>query len=75
MATTKELEERVTALQAQLSDMEDAIRRIATENNNLVSMVAKLSDDLSSSKADVATLKRNAELKAKADARAGVTKY
>lgn len=75
MATTKELEEKVNALQRQLTDMEGAIRRIAQENNNLVAMVVKLSDDLSASKGEVALLKRNAEAKAKADAKAGVTKY
>ncbi len=75
MATTKELEERVSALQNQLTDMEGAIRRMAQENNSLVSMVAKISDDLNASKADVATLKRSAEARARAEAKAGVTKY
>ena len=75
MATTKELEEKVNALQRQFTDMEDAIRRLAQENNNLVGMLSKLSDDLNTSKGEVAMLKRNAEAKAQADARAGVTKY
>lgn len=73
--TAKELEEKVSGLQKQLSEMEGAIRSLAQENNSLVSMVAKISDDLQGSKADLAVLKARAEAKAKADALAGVTKY
>lgn len=73
--TAKELEDKVNGLQKQISEMEDAFRRLSQENNNLVGMIAKLSDDLGTTKIDVTNMKRAAEAKAKAEAKAGITKY
>lgn len=71
----KDVEGKVEVLEKQLSEMQSAIRRMAQESNNLVSMVSKLSSDLTTVRGELATFKKEADVKAKAQGQAGVTRY
>lgn len=57
MATIAELEKKVQNLEKALSEAEGAIRRIGTQENNLVEMLAKISAEVSTLKVEVANLK------------------
>jgi peptidoglycan hydrolase CwlO-like protein len=73
--TTKEVESRLLGLEKSLEELQSAIRRIFQENNSNVSTLAKVSENLAKVQAEVATMKLEAEEKAKRDLKLGRTAY
>jgi len=58
MATKEELEQRVKGIETALSAMEDAIRNLASTDNNIMSILSKLSQDVSVLKAEMVQVKQ-----------------
>lgn len=71
----KDVENKVEALEKQLSEMESAIRRMAQENNDLVAMVSKVVAESSATKSTVEALRKELEKRAKKEALLGRTNY
>lgn len=59
MATMVELEKRVASLETALTEAQDAVRRMAKENNNLLTSVSKVTQEVAVLKAEVSNLKTN----------------
>ncbi len=70
-----EVETRLTSLEKSLDELQSAIRRIFQENNGTLSTLSKISETLSTVKAEVSTLKQEANDKAKKDLTLGRTNY
>lgn len=66
---------KLKALEKALDDMQGAIRKIFQENNTMIAMVAKISDDVGTLKGEVATIKKELQEKAKRELTLGRTNY
>jgi uncharacterized protein YoxC len=57
--TNLELEKKLQGLEQSLSEMQGAIRSLSTQDNNVLSSLNKLSEDVSKLKVDVDVVKRS----------------
>lgn len=57
MATNSALEAKVTALEQELNESKDSIRRLAGEQNNLLAMVSRISEEVNKLKVETANTK------------------
>lgn len=64
--TNNSLESKIAGLEQELSESRDSIRRLASEGNNLLAMVSRLSEDVNKLKAETANVKAVIERQAKA---------
>jgi len=55
--TTKEMTERIDALNKQFGEMVDSIRRLFEQQNNNVTLISRLSDDLADLKTELVRVK------------------
>ncbi len=70
-----EVETRLKSVEKSLDELQGAIRRIFQENNGTLTTLSKVSEGLSTVKAEVATLKQEANDRAKKELSLGRTNY
>lgn len=73
MATGNALEIKVQALEDSINESQQAIRKLAGENSNLLAMIAKMTDDLNKLKVDGLNLRQAVESNQKKQT--GVNRY
>lgn len=61
MATNKELELKVESMEKNIFELQNAIRKISQENNEILKMVSKVNDMSENSKTQLETLKKKME--------------
>jgi hypothetical protein len=70
-----EVEAKLKLMEKSLEELQGAIRRIFQENNGTLATLSKMSETLSAVKAEVATLKQEANDRAKRELTLGRTNY
>lgn len=55
--TNLELEKKVQGVEKSVSEMQDAIRGLSQQDNNVLSSLSKISEDINKFRAELATLK------------------
>lgn len=66
MATNNALEAKVAGLEKSQEEAQGAVRRLSQENQNLISMLSKLNDELNKLRVELLNFKTSTEQKFKA---------
>lgn len=71
----KETQVRLAGVDKSIDEMRDTVRRIFQDNNTVLSILSKLSDDVNGLKAELSLLKKELSDKDKKAANLGRTNY